>query len=82
MIRVRVLFFASLRDAAGAAESTLELPDGARVSDAWSEAVRRWPALGARKASTAIAVNGSIARAEARLADGDEIALLPPVSGG
>lgn len=82
MIRVRLLFFASLRDLAGANEAALELPAGATIETAWSETVRRWPALAPRRASLAFALNERLARPDARLAEGDVLALLPPVSGG
>lgn len=81
-IQVTVRFFASLRELAGGGEARLELPAGSRAGDAWAACVARWPALGARKGSTVLTVNREFARADRPLADGDEVALLPPVSGG
>jgi molybdopterin synthase catalytic subunit len=81
-MRVRLLAFASASDALGAGELELELPEAARVGDlrAWLDA--RYPALAPLWPRLAVAVNGSIARSDDPLADGAEVALLPPVSGG
>ena len=69
--------FAALREQRGAREVELELAEGARV-----EAV--WPALGLgdEPAGLVYAVNRSYADRNAPLAEGDEVALIPPVSGG
>ena len=69
--------FAGLRERAGASERELELGEGARVSDVW-------PALdlGSEPAGLAYAVNRSYVERDRRLADGDEVAVIPPVSGG
>jgi len=81
-MRVRLLAFASASDALGAGELELELPEPARVADlrAWLDA--RYPALAPLWPRLAVAVDGSIAGADDPLADGAEVALLPPVSGG
>jgi MoaE-MoaD fusion protein len=81
-MRIRLLAFASAGDALGTGELDLELPDEARVSDlqAWLDA--RYPALAPLWPRLAVAVNGAVARAEDRLGEGAEVALLPPVSGG
>jgi MoaE-MoaD fusion protein len=76
-MEVRVRLFAALRERAGAGEIELSLPDGARVSDALaqlSELTDGIPAV--------MAVNQEYAEADARLHAGDEVALIPPVSGG
>lgn len=81
-MKVRTLFFATYRDLVGSAELDLELPEGATVADL-VEAVR---ARGERSASLpaepAVAVNRSYSAGDATLADGDEVALIPPVAGG
>lgn len=69
--------FAGLRERAGTAERALELVEGARVTDIWPEL-----GLGAEPAGLLYAVNKEYAPAERELADGDEVALIPPVSGG
>jgi|SRR5579864_6364253 len=81
-MRVRLLAFASASDALGAGELELELPEPARVADlrTWLDA--RYPALTPLWPRLAVAVNGSIARADDALSEGAEVALLPPVSGG
>ncbi len=76
-MRIRVRLFAVLRERAGASELELELPDGARVSDALA-AVRDL----AGGLPLVMAVNREYADADAPLAAGDELALIPPVSGG
>jgi molybdopterin synthase catalytic subunit len=77
-VRVRVRLFAALRDRAGASERDLELPDGARAADVWS----LLPELGPEPAGLLYALNREYVPAERELADGDELALIPPVSGG
>jgi MoaE-MoaD fusion protein len=76
-MRVTVKLFAGLRERAGVAERGLELPAGARASDVW-------PALGLGEAPAGLlyAVNKEYAGPVHELADGDEVALIPPVSGG
>ncbi len=69
--------FAGLRERAGAGERRLELPDGASVGDVWPLLE-----LGEQPAGLLYAVNRRYAAAETALADGDEVALIPPVSGG
>jgi molybdopterin synthase catalytic subunit len=74
---VVVRLFAGLREAAGTGERELDLPGGARVEDAW-----RALALGDAPAGLLYAVNKAYAPADRELADGDEVAFVPPVSGG
>jgi len=82
VVQVRILFFGMLKDIAGGAEQRLTLADGARLADALAECEQRWPKLGDYLSATAVAINQEFAPPESRLKDGDEIALLPPVSGG
>ncbi|MCX7603612.1 MAG: molybdopterin converting factor subunit 1 [Bryobacteraceae bacterium] len=81
-MRVRVLFFGMLKDAAGTAEAELELAEGATAEDAFRAAAARWPELEPRRKSTVLAVNQRYALPSDTLRDGDEVAFLPPVSGG
>src|SRR3990170_5039853 len=76
-MRVTVRLFAGLRELAGTGERELELAGGARVADVW-------PALelGEEPGGLLYAVNRQYAPAETELAEGDEVALIPPVSGG
>ena len=79
---VRVLYFASLRDAAGRPEERRQLPEGARLSDLWAELARSLPPLARYTAMPPAAVNREYVPAETELRDGDEVAYLPPVAGG
>jgi sulfur-carrier protein len=79
---VRVRLFASLREAVGAGELSLELAEGARVADAWAALGARHPQLQARRGSLAAAVNRCYADFDVPLQAGDEVVFIPPVSGG
>lgn len=81
-LRVRIRLFAMQREAAGMKELRLEVPLGSTVDDAWSAAVEVVPALAPGRSSLRFAVNGEYADPDRPLADGDEIACIPPVSGG
>ena len=76
-MRVVVKLFAALRERAGTGERPLELADGTRVADVW-------PALGLGEepAGLLYAVNREYAEGDQALGEGDEVALIPPVSGG
>src|SRR5271156_4988398 len=81
-MRVRVLFFGGLKDLAGKSSDLLELPDGALVRDVLAHYLAQVPGMRELAASLAVAVNQEYAGAETRLKSDDEVALLPPVSGG
>ena len=81
-VRIRVRLFAMQREMAGTRELELDLPEGATVEAAWRALVERYPALAPGRPSVRFAHNGAYAGAETRLADGDEVAMIPPVSGG
>jgi MoaE-MoaD fusion protein len=76
-VRVTVKLFAALREQAGAGERLVELADDARVGDVWAAL-----GLGEEPAGLLYAVNRAYAEAERELSEGDEVALIPPVSGG
>jgi molybdopterin synthase catalytic subunit/molybdopterin converting factor small subunit len=82
VIRVLVRLFASYREAAGVGHIQLELPDGARVRDAISEIRRLHPLVGSGRAALLLARDREYVDADAELRDGNELALIPPVSGG
>ncbi len=82
MIRIHVKLFAILRDAAGKPELTLELPDGATVHAAAVALGEEVPALAEHLPHTGFAVNRTYAGPAQVLVDGDELAAIPPVSGG
>jgi MoaD family protein len=81
-MRVRVRLFAIQRELVGAREVPIELGDGATVEDAWAAVVGRFPVLAPGRASVRFARNGDYADAATALGDGDEVAFIPPVSGG
>lgn len=81
-MKIRLLAFASAGDALGTTETELELPDGSRVADLRARLDRDHPALAPLWPRLAVAVDGRIAGQDEPLAEGVEVALLPPVSGG
>jgi molybdopterin synthase catalytic subunit len=81
-MRVRVLFFGQLKEIVGQAEDGAELSDGARVEDLFTRYGNRFPRLAAFRSSVVASVNQEFAEWRATLATGDEVAFLPPVSGG
>jgi molybdopterin converting factor subunit 1 len=81
-MKVRVRFFAALREAMGSVQEEHELASGSTVQDLIASLVKAYPALGSRLGSVRAAVNRSYVRGDARLQDGDEVALVPPVGGG
>ena len=81
-IRVRVRLFAMQREMTGTREVALELAAGATAEDAWSALVDRFPALAPGRPAVRFARNGAYTDAGTALTDGDEVAMIPPVSGG
>ena len=81
-MRVRVLFFGMLKDLAGKSGDGLDLPEGTLVRDLLSHYASQSPELKEAMAALAVAVNQEYAGPETRLKSDDEVALLPPVSGG
>jgi molybdopterin synthase catalytic subunit len=81
-MRITVKLFAILRDRAGAGELPLELPADATVQSACSEIVKKLPEIRELLPKVAFAVNREYVKSDAILYEGDELALLPPVSGG
>lgn len=81
-MQVRVLFFGQLKEIVGSGEATFEASEGARVEDLFSIYAQRFPRLKGFRESVAPAVNQEYAAWGTVLRAGDEVALLPPVSGG
>ena len=81
-VKVTALLFARLREQAGGDRFALELPGGSTVADAYAELRRFHPALEARRDSVRAALNQEFAGWDDPLAEGDEVAFIPPVSGG
>jgi molybdopterin synthase catalytic subunit len=81
-MRIRIRLFAIQRELVGAREVPIELADGATVEDAWAAIVARFAVLAPGRPSVRFARNGDYAEPGTVLADGDEVAFIPPVSGG
>jgi molybdopterin synthase catalytic subunit/molybdopterin converting factor small subunit len=81
-MHVRVRLFAMQREAAAARELGVEVGDTATVGDVWDAAVTLVPALAPGRETLRFAINGVYAGVTERVADGDEVAAIPPVSGG
>jgi molybdopterin converting factor subunit 1 len=81
-MRVTVKLFARLRDLAGAAELSRDVPAPATVQTVWESLVAEMPSLREYERTMSVAVNAEYARMAAQVNDGDEVAFLPPVSGG
>jgi molybdopterin converting factor subunit 1 len=81
-MRVTVRLFARLRDIAGAAELPCDVLPGATIGTVWRQLVSEFPDLASYERSISSAVNADYARMDHAVEDGDEIAFLPPVSGG
>jgi molybdopterin converting factor subunit 1 len=82
-LRVRVLYFAAMRDLAGRGEEDVDLPAGvATVGDFAAYLARTLPGFAERRASVRVARNEVFAEDGDALAEGDVLALIPPVAGG
>jgi MoaE-MoaD fusion protein len=81
-MRVRVLFFGILKDLTGRSEDEIQLDEGAKVASVFEYYAERFPKLRAMAASIVMARNHEFSPLSSPVADGDEVAFLPPVSGG
>lgn len=79
---LKVLYFSTLRRVTNTREETIELPDGARIGDLLAVLRERHPPIQQYLPSLLIAKNQEYAANGETLQDGDEVALMPPVSGG
>ncbi|HEX4897567.1 MAG TPA: molybdopterin converting factor subunit 1, partial [Candidatus Limnocylindrales bacterium] len=79
---IRIRLFAMQRELAGTRALAVELAAGATVEAAWAALVARHPVLAPGRPAVRFAVNGEYTGPETLLADGDEVAMIPPVSGG
>jgi molybdopterin converting factor subunit 1 len=79
---MRILFFAQLKDATSC--DSVELAAGTPLDAAqlWAKLLQKFPALAAHRASVRLAKNSEYARSDTQFSDTDEVALIPPVSGG
>jgi molybdopterin converting factor subunit 1 len=81
-MHVRLRFFAILRERAGTAELTRELDGPTTVGELWGALRREHPALAGFRGAVAFAVNQEYVDSKTTLQDNDEVAFIPPVSGG
>ncbi len=81
-MRVTVRLFALLRDIADASDLERDVPAGSTASAVWSGLAREFPDFAAYTDAVSTAVNEEYAKMDSTLSDGDEVAFLPPVSGG
>ena len=81
-MRVTVRLFARLRDLAGTGELVRDVPGPATVQTVWQSLTAEMPSLVQYEGTMSVAVNAEYARMAADVHDGDEVAFLPPVSGG
>ena len=81
-MRVTVRLFARLRDLAGSGELVRDVATPATVETVWRSLVDEMPGLREYERTMSVAVNADYAKMSAKVDDGDEVAFLPPVSGG
>lgn len=81
-MRVTVRYFAGHRDITGLAEERIDLADGATVGALWEQLVAHYPRLEGYSGRLLYAVNQEFGSLATELRDGDEVAFIPPVSGG
>ena len=79
---MRVLFFAHLKDVTGRAEMILPVAGNVDADGVWQAILTECPGLARYRGSVRLACNGEYAGPNVRFADSDEVALIPPVSGG
>ena len=81
-MKVRVKLFAVAKELAGCNELTIDLPEGATVSDLRAAVVNKWPTLARIVGQAVWAVGAEYANDDTKLNENSEVALIPPVSGG
>jgi molybdopterin converting factor subunit 1 len=81
-MKITLLYFAVLRDIAGTSTAEMDLPAGTRASDVWQQLRDRHRELVDYRKPPMVAVNEEYVSPDQVLADGDELAFIPPVAGG
>lgn len=81
-MRVKILFFATLRDRAGTKSAEIELPDQITIKELKQRVAQEFPGLEPSMPNVLVAVNREYAFDDAVLPEGAEVAMFPPVSGG
>jgi len=81
-LRVNVLFFGRIRELTGIAEESIDVPEGATLADLFDRYQSRFPSLAGFRSSLVASRNQEFASWETAVSAGDDVAFLPPVSGG
>lgn len=81
-MHIHIRYFAGHRDITGTRQEQLELADGATVADLWDLLIERYPRLAPYRGRMLYSVNEDFGTLTTVLGDGDEVAFIPPVSGG
>jgi molybdopterin synthase catalytic subunit len=81
-VQVRLLFFASIKDIVGARQIDVDIPEGSTVAALLTDLEQRYPRLAGYRPVLLTSVNEEYAKPDTRLAEGDEVGIFPPVSGG
>lgn len=81
-VRIRILFFGAVRDIVGCREASFEVEEGGKVETVFEAYAAKFPKLREIASSLVLALNQEFTTPAAALSDGDEVAFLPPVSGG
>jgi len=81
-VRVKVLFFGMLKDIVGRAEDHIDVDAGARLESVFDRYAGQFPRIGELASSIVLACNHQFCDRSTAIHEGDEIAFLPPVSGG
>lgn len=79
---MRILFFAQLKDATKCDSVEIAFSSSVTAEELWAELLKKFPALAGHRSSVRVAKNLEYTAATARFSNGDEVALIPPVSGG
>jgi molybdopterin converting factor subunit 1 len=81
-MKIKVKFFAILRERAGTAEITKDIGDGSTIADLWQALQQDFPRLNVAGIRLLYAVNQNYVSPDFELSDRDEVVFIPPVSGG
>jgi molybdopterin converting factor subunit 1 len=82
MLRIKIRYFASIRERTGVSAEEFELQEGATVQTIITEAKRLHPKLETQNVAILVSVNGAFVEPSRQLESSDDVALFPPVSGG
>jgi len=81
-LRINLKFFGQLRELTGRSDEQIEVEPGAKIEELARVLAERFPKINKHLAVVSFSVNSEYVRKEKQLQDGDEVGLLPPISGG